>query len=70
MKILESVIFIQVLAFGTFCDADDFGAKTFESVFLNNLSKDIKEMNIIWKAYKHRELYKYCNFCKLSDVDR
>ena len=42
MKILESVIFIQVLAFGTFCDADDFGAKTFESVFLNNPSKDIK----------------------------
>ena len=44
MKILGSLIFIQVLAFSTICDADGFGAKTFESVFLNNdPSKDIKE---------------------------
>ena len=52
MKILESVIFIQVLAFAKFCDADYFGAKTFESVFLNNPSKDIKETSKVSSNFK------------------
>ena len=53
MKILESIIFIQVLAFGTFCDADDFGVKTFETFFLNNHpSKDIKDTSKVSGSFK------------------
>ena len=39
MKVLEIILFVNVLA--TFCDADNYDAKTFESVFLKNPSKHI-----------------------------
>ena len=43
MKVLQIILFIQVLALAKFCNANKFGGKTFESVFLNkNPPKDIK----------------------------
>ena len=35
MKVFESGLLLQIFALATFCDANNFGPKTFESVFLN-----------------------------------
>ena len=66
MKILESILFLQVLAIAKLCNANDFGANTCEFVFLNNPYKDIKGTYKVSGNFKSSVIKRFLTISSVS----